>query len=374
MSAFMKHIRLPLAALLISVACLFCAPFAAHQAESGETTAVSGYALLSEMDHVTIGQTDYPADSKTAPFTQENGEERPACVHLCALLLLAVVVALSGVIMDRNGQKKYAVCMIAALSGAALSAYLIRLIAQPFFIVDGEAALRVETTAGWGLRIVLVLFAAAFSLAALGLSAYRRSTPASTPAPGRRIATIARIAVLGAISAVLYYFELPIIPPIYKLDLSVVPALIAGFGMGPGASLGVMLVKDFFGLLHSSSMGVGEAADFLMSGSMTVVASAIYLKRHTLKGALAGLAFGTLAMGAVGALANYFIMIPFYVQVMNMPMEVILALIAKTIPAVDSLWKLIVLAVVPFNLLKGVVLSVVTLLLYKRISPMLKNL
>ena len=192
--------------------------------------------------------------------------------------------------------------------------------------------------------------------------------------PGRGIAYIARVAVLGAVSAVLYYFEVPIIPPIYKLDLSAVPALIAGFAMGPGASLGVMAVKDLIGLTHTSSMGVGELADFLMSGSMTVVASMIYLKRHTLKGAILGLSIGTLVMGLVGALANYFIMIPFYVQVMNMPLTVILSLIAKTVPAVDSLWKMILLAVVPFNLLKGVVLSVVTMLLYKRIAPMLKNL
>jgi len=107
---------------------------------------------------------------------------------------------------------------------------------------------------------------------------------------------------------------------------------------------------------------------------MTVVASMIYLKRHTFKGALLGLSIGTLVMGLVGGLANYFIMIPFYVQVMNMPLEVILSLIANTVPAVDSLWKMILLAVVPFNLLKGVVLSVVTMLLYKRIAPMLKNL
>jgi len=135
-----------------------------------------------------------------------------------------------------------------------------------------------------------------------------------------------------------------------------------------------MAVKDLIGLTHTSSMGVGELADFLMSGSMTVVASMVYRKRHTLKGALLGLSLGTAAMGLVGALANYFIMIPFYVQVMNMPMEVILSLIAKTVPAVDSLWKMILLAVVPFNLLKGVVLAAVTMLLYKRISPMLKNL
>ena len=190
----------------------------------------------------------------------------------------------------------------------------------------------------------------------------------------KTLSALVRIAILGAVSALLFYIELPIIPPIYKLDLSTVPALIAGFSMGPGASLGVTLLKDLIGLTHSSSMGVGELADFLMSGSMTAVAALIYRRRHTFKGAVLSLSVGTLVMCAVAALANYFIMIPFYVQVMNMPMEKILSMIANTVPMVDSLWKMILLAVVPFNLLKGVVLSIVTILLYKRISPLLKRL
>ena len=189
----------------------------------------------------------------------------------------------------------------------------------------------------------------------------------------KKLSRLIRIALLGAVSALLYYIEVPIIPPIYKLDLSAVPALIAGFAMGPLASLGVMAVKDLIGLTHTTSMGVGELADFLMSGSMTAVAAVIYRSRHTLRGAVLSLASGTVAMSAVAALANYFIMIPFYVQVMNMSLDTILMLIAKTVPAVDSLWKMILLAVVPFNLLKGVVLSIVTMLLYKRISPLIKD-
>ncbi len=190
----------------------------------------------------------------------------------------------------------------------------------------------------------------------------------------KHLAALIRIAILGAVSAILFYFEVPIIPPIYKLDLSAVPALIAGFAMGPGASLGVMAVKDLIGLTHTTSLGVGELADFLMSGSMTAIAALIYKNRHTFKGAVLSLGIGTLTMSAVAALANYFIMIPFYVKVMNMSLDTILMLIAKTVPSVDSLWKMILLAVVPFNLLKGVVLSAVTMLLYKRISPLLKNL
>ena len=370
MSVFAKYSRIALSALLILAALCFALPFAVHMPEGGEATNVSGFALLSEMDHVLINGVDYNSDE----FIAEDGEERPAYVHFYALTLLLIVLGLGASLLDRNGTKKYSVTMAASLAGMALSAWLMKLLSAPFTVAAESAALPVESGAGWGLKLSLVLLAAAFSWAALGLFAHRKHAPAPAKAPGKKLAYISRVAVLGAVSAVLYYFELPIIPPIYKLDLSAVPALIAGFAMGPGASLGVMAVKDLIGLLHTSSMGVGELADFLMSGSMTAVASMIYIRRHTLKGAVTGLALGTAVMGLVGALANYFIMIPFYVQVMNMPTEVIVSLIARTVPAVDSLWKMILFAVVPFNLLKGVVLSVVTMLLYKRISPLLKTL
>ncbi|MBQ2954826.1 MAG: ECF transporter S component [Clostridia bacterium] len=330
MSVFSKYSKWILAALLLLSMLCFALPFSSFPAEGG---ALTGFALL-------------------------DGAEN---AHFYALTLLAAILGLCAALFEPDGRKKHGESMLLSLIAAALSAYLMRL--------EKESA-----AIGIGLKLTFVMLAAAFAASALGLYAHKKYAPAPAKKPVKGISYIARVAVLGAVSAVLYYFEVPVIPPIYKLDLSAVPALIAGFAMGPGASLGVMAVKDLIGLLHTSSMGVGELADFLMSGSMTVVASMIYLRRHTLKGALLGLSLGTLAMGVVGGLANYFIMIPFYVQVMNMPLEVILSLIAKTVPAVDSLWKMILLAVVPFNLLKGVVLSAVTMLLYKRIAPFLKNL
>lgn len=183
---------------------------------------------------------------------------------------------------------------------------------------------------------------------------------------------LARIGVLGAISAVLYYFpEIPIIPPIYKLDFSTLPALLGGFAMGPVSGLLILLIKDLTGLLHSSSLGVGELADFLMSGAFVLAASLIYRRDKTRKGALLGMALGVFAIALVGALTNYYIMLPFYITAMHMPAEAIIAAIAATVPAVDSLWKLILLATLPFNLLKGVVLAAVTFLLYKHLSPIL---
>lgn len=185
---------------------------------------------------------------------------------------------------------------------------------------------------------------------------------------------IARVGVLGAIAALLFLIPgIPIVPPIYKLDFSTVPVLLGGFSLGPVPGLLILLVKDLVGLTNSSSMGVGELADFLASAAMMLTAVAIYRCHHSRRGALIGLIAGTAVMTAAAALINYYIVIPFYVAAMNMPAEAIVSMIGKVIPAVDSLPKLIAFATTPFNLLKGVVLSVITFLLYKRLSPLLKG-
>ena len=185
---------------------------------------------------------------------------------------------------------------------------------------------------------------------------------------------IARVGVLGAIAALLFLIPgIPIVPPIYKLDFSTVPVLLGGFSLGYVPGLLILLVKDLVGLTNSSSMGVGELADFLASAAMMLTAVAIYRRHHSRRGALIGLIAGTAVMTVVAALVNYFILIPFYVAAMNMPAEAIVSMIGKVIPAVDSLPKLIAFATTPFNLLKGVVLSVITFLLYKRLSPLLKG-
>ena len=194
------------------------------------------------------------------------------------------------------------------------------------------------------------------------------------PNTGRKWTTalLSRIGILGAIASVLYVFpEIPIIPPMYKLDFSTIPALLAGYSMGSIPGLLVLLIKDLVGLTHSSSLGVGELADFLMSGVFVVAASLIYQKNRSFKGALTGMLIGTAFMGIVGALVNYFIIIPFYISAFKMSSDAIIGMVAMTIPAVDSLWKLILLATLPFNLLKGLALCLIAVLIYKRLSPLL---
>lgn len=183
--------------------------------------------------------------------------------------------------------------------------------------------------------------------------------------------TITRIGVLGAIAAILY--AIPGIPIIgfYKLDFSTLPALFGGLALGPLPGFLIVLIKDLTGLMHSSSQGVGDLADLLVSGAFVIVASMVYQRMRTRKGALIGMAWGIVAMVITGALANYYIMIPFYITVMGFAPEKIIGMMAAMVPAIDSIEKVIVLATMPFNLLKGVLLAGITYPLYKPLSPLL---
>lgn len=188
------------------------------------------------------------------------------------------------------------------------------------------------------------------------------------------IKRVSRIGVLSAAAAILFLIPgIPIFPPIYKLDFSTLPALLGGFAMGPVASVVIVFIKDLVGCINSDSNFVGELADFLVSSSLVVTASVIYRRHRSLKGALIGMGAGILLMTLVGALANYYVLIPFYQNVMGFPVEAIIGLMQAIIPAIDSLWKLILLATVPFNLIKGVALCGVTALLYKRLSRLLNG-
>lgn len=165
------------------------------------------------------------------------------------------------------------------------------------------------------------------------------------------------IGILSAISFVLMMIEfpLPLMPPFLKFDLSTVPALIAGFMFGPIGGILVALVKDLLHLLMTSTGGVGELADFLCTGIMVLCSSLVYLKYRTKKGALIGLCVGIFGLLIVSSLTNAFLLLPLYLNIN--PVE--------TLPYITG-------AILPFNFVKGVILSVVTFILYKNISRILK--
>ncbi len=183
---------------------------------------------------------------------------------------------------------------------------------------------------------------------------------------------IASVGILAAISVVLFMTletPLPFMPPFLKLDFSNIPALIGGFAFGPLAGVFIALVKSLLHLIRTQTGGVGELADFITAASFIFTSSIIYKKTKSRKGAIIGLCAGSVAIAIVGALANYFILIPFYSH--TTPLEQIFELCGKINPLVKSKITYVLYGAIPFNLLKGVILSAITFIIYKKVSKIL---
>ena len=182
------------------------------------------------------------------------------------------------------------------------------------------------------------------------------------------VGVMTRVAILAAAASILYLIQIPIVA-FYKLDLSNIPVLLGAFSMGPVPGILVLALKSAIGLLHSNSAGVGELADFVMGAALVLPAALIYQKNKARKNAIIGMAVGTVCMVIAGVLANKYIMLPFYMGAFHMDMDGILRF--ANVAGIDSETKLLLLITGPFNLLKGVVLSIVAGLIYKPLSPIL---
>jgi len=203
------------------------------------------------------------------------------------------------------------------------------------------------------------------------------NTTAKAPEKRANIHTLVKIAVLSAVSVVImmFKFPLPFAPSFYKLDLSEIPALVGGFAMGPMAAVAVEGLKDLLNLLidGTTTAGVGEFANFCMGCSMLLPAAILYKRNKSKKTAIVGLAAGTLIRVVVAAVLNAFVLLPAYSYFMKMDLSVFVGMGTKINASITDLKTLVMFAVVPFNLLKGVLVSIVTVLIYKYISPLLKK-
>ncbi len=182
-------------------------------------------------------------------------------------------------------------------------------------------------------------------------------------------------AVFACLAGVLMLMEIPLFfaPGFYKIDLSEIPVLICTFYLGPVAGVAAELLKVTVKLLlkGSSTAFVGDFANFIVGCSFVLPASVVYHARPGRKTALVGMAVGTGVMTVFGSAFNAVYLLPKFAALFGMPMEAIIGMGTKVNPAITSVSTLVLFAVVPFNLLKGVVVSALTFLLYKRISPIL---
>jgi len=187
---------------------------------------------------------------------------------------------------------------------------------------------------------------------------------------------IAQIGMLGAIAVVLMLFEIPLpfAPSFYEIDFSEVPVLIGCFSMGPMAGVLIELIKIILNLCINGSVtaGVGELANFVIGCALVLPAAFIYKRKKTKKGAVIGLVTGTLFMTISGCFINAYVMLPTYAKAFGMPIEALVEMGSAVNASITDLFTFVMFAVVPFNLLKGVLVSIIVLLIYKKISPILK--
>jgi len=182
----------------------------------------------------------------------------------------------------------------------------------------------------------------------------------------KRLLWMTRVAVLAALGFGLKFFSFPVIPVAdwLKLDFGELPALLAALAMGPMAGITVSLITNGLDFLFQATFGgVGQLANFLMGIALCVPAGLIYQRHRTFKRALMGLLVSCLAMVGVAVLANLYLLVPaagFSAAISKMSFW-----------GMSGMRGYILMAIVPFNLLKGVVLSVLMLLLYKRVAFLL---
>lgn len=184
---------------------------------------------------------------------------------------------------------------------------------------------------------------------------------------------LAVTAILGAAAAALMFvaFSVPFMPSFIQVDVSELPALIAAFSMGPVSGVAVCLIKNLVHLLATTTGGVGELSNFLLGAAFVLPAGLIYRYKKDRVGALVGALAGAAFMAAASLPVNYFITYPFYTLLM--PLEAIVGAYQAINPKVENLMDALVWFNMPFTFGKGLLSVLITFLIYKRISPIIKG-
>lgn len=172
-----------------------------------------------------------------------------------------------------------------------------------------------------------------------------------------------KISLLSAIAVVIMYFEFPILPAFdwLKIDFSDIPALIGAFAYGPitGVVIEALKLALRFFLKGTQTGGIGELANFIIGAAFMIPAGLIYSRNKTRKNAIIAMITASIIMTVAGALANLYLLIPLY---------------KNFLPALKEqayVVNYLMYGVIPFNLIKGVAVSAITLIIYKKVSVLI---
>ena len=196
------------------------------------------------------------------------------------------------------------------------------------------------------------------------LPATRRETPA------RRVSIIG---ICAAIATVLHMLDFPVLflaPEFYKLDFSELPVLLCGFYLGPSATVACEGIKILLKLLlkGTSTAFVGDLANFVVGCSLVLPATFIYHFRRSRRSALLGLGIGTACLALFGSAFNAIYLLPKFAQLYGMPLDSIIQMGSAIHAGVTDVVSFVILCVAPLNLIKGAMVTVLTMLLYKHVA------
>ena len=188
-----------------------------------------------------------------------------------------------------------------------------------------------------------------------------------------KISTVTGTAMLTAVAVGLQYIEIsiPIMPSFIKLDFSDLPELIGAFAYGPLAGVLIALLKNLIHMAVSQSGFVGELSNFLLGASFSLVAGLIY--KHKKGEAMIASVAASLVMALISVPFNYFVIYPLYYNVLGFPQAAVLQMYQIILPKTKSILQALLIFNLPFTFVKGLVVSIITMIIYKPLSPILKG-
>ena len=220
------------------------------------------------------------------------------------------------------------------------------------------------------LSFVAVCILIIAALAILARLAERYLLKKRQVSPARRVSIVA---VCAAIATVLHILDFPLLflaPEFYKLDFSELPVMLCGFFLGPSAAVACEAAKIILKLLlkGTSTAFVGDFANFAVGCSLVLPATIVYHLHKNRKSAIVGLAVGTAVLTVFGSAFNAIYLLPKFSQLYGIPLDAIIGMGSAINGGIHSVTSFVMLAVAPLNLIKGLSVSVLTMLLYKRVA------
>jgi riboflavin transporter FmnP len=220
------------------------------------------------------------------------------------------------------------------------------------------------------LAIVVVLFVIAYAIEKIA---------AKKIGDNEKILTTRKIVIIGVFSAISFALMLievavPFAPSFYKIDLGDLPALIGAFAFGPMVGVLIEFIKILLNLIFqgTTTAFVGELANFIVGCSFVLPASIVYAFKKTRKNAIIATIVGTVCITICGTVFNAVYLLPAFAALYGMPLEALIGMGTEINSAITDVTSFVIICVAPLNLLKGSIVSVITILIYKQLSPILK--